>query len=89
MNIEEEIALALAKRRGATIAGAPDEWVAADLMPLVKRAQAEAGAKALRGYRTRLMDQNIDRCGIVLPDLHEVLDDLEEEADRIEQEAGA
>lgn len=54
---------------------------AAALMPLVKRAQAEA----LRDYRARLMDQNIDRFGVVLPDLHEVLDDLDEEADRIEK----
>lgn len=55
------------------------------IMPLIRRIQAEAGAGALRSYRTRLMDQNIDRFGIVLPDLHEVLDDLDEEADRIER----
>ena len=52
---------------------------------VIRRIQAEAGAEALRSYRTRLMDQNIDRFGIVLPDLHEVLDDLDEEADRIER----
>lgn len=92
MDIEEEIADEISGIQvgsgyySTTIGIDAAREAATAIMPLVRRIQAEAGARALRSYRTRLMDQNIDRFGIVLPDLHEVLDDLDEEADRIEGE---
>lgn len=88
MGIREEIARRLAEWRSGEHA---EPWevdmymdAAEAVMPVVQRAQAGA----LRNYRERLLEQNIDRFGVVLPDLHEVLDDLDEEADRIEKEAG-
>lgn len=87
MDIEEEIALTLSKHwrdMHTNESLGQQRMLATALMPLVRRAQAET----LRDYRTRLLDQNTDRYGIVMPDLYEVLDDLDEEADRIEKGAG-
>ena len=90
MSDEQSIRDELVKISGETYCATEEcqgECVADAILasPVIRRIQAEAEAKALRDFRARLMEQNIDRFGIVLPDLHEVLDDLDEEADRIER----
>lgn len=49
----------------------------------VKRAQAEA----IREFRQRLINRQTKQYGIVLPDVHEIVDDLDHVAICIESEA--
>lgn len=92
MSIEERIARTIGENfeacRGRN--GVSRIALAAALMPLVRRAQAEAEARALRNFRASLIADQLTRYGIVLPDVDEIVDALGEQADRIENEgAGA
>lgn len=50
--------------------------------------RAEAQVEALRQFRRELIAHQLESYGVILPDVHGVLDDLDETADRISREAG-
>lgn len=54
----------------------------------LERVKAEAQVKALRGFRRELIEHQLESYGVILPDVHEVLDDLADCADRIARAAG-
>ncbi|MDL5351175.1 hypothetical protein [Microbacterium sp. zg-YB36] len=58
-----------------------DRWKAAN--------DAQVAATALREFRDKLIAHQQHCYGIVMPDVHEVVDDLETEAARIEKEGTA
>ena len=86
MNIEEELAREVREFLPGADGEADSRTIAAALMPLVKRAQAEAEARALRNFRASLIRDQMIRYGIVLPDVDDIVEALDEQADRIESE---
>lgn len=54
----------------------------------IAKVKAAAQVEALREFRQELLEHQLESYGVILPNVHGVLDDLAESADRIARTAG-